>query len=338
MQFNKNKFKQKHKHSKYITIMFVPEAGTSKVRSIKVGRWIFYTLGVSGLCIAGTLTISSLKISASHNTISTINAELKTKEAINSELALEKNKIEDSLENEKSTYQQELNNLENKAKEIEKKLEELEKTKDEIYNKISSKNAPVTVPTNNIQSAIGGPANDVPSNMSKSKQLEISFDSLTYSLSNVQSDFAQLSKQVDIAVPYFEAYPSILPVTGRITSSIGSRANPFTFDNSEYHSGLDIKADMYTDVKATGSGTVTFAGYKGSYGNLVIIDHGYGLETRYGHNSSLLVNVGDKVKRGDIIAKSGSTGRSTGPHVHYEVRLNNEVQNPFDYVDNSNTY
>lgn len=333
MQLNKNNLSRKHKHSKYVTIMFVPEAGTSKVRSVRVGRWVWYTLGISGVCIAATLTLSSLKLSTFDNIINNISNELKTKEQITSELITEKGKIENTLKSEKQNYQTELEELEEKTKDIQNKLEELEKIKEDIYNKISSKNSPVTIPNDENSIAMGGPATDVPANMTKSKQLEITLDSISYSVDEISSDFLELSKQVDIALPYFEAYPSALPVSGRITSSVGSRSNPFTFASSEYHSGLDIKADMYTDVKATGSGVVTYAGYNGSYGNLVIIDHGYGLETRYGHNSSLLVNVGDHVKRGDIIAKSGSTGRSTGPHVHYEVRLNNEVQNPFDYIE-----
>lgn len=333
MQLKKNTTRKKHSQSKYVTIMIVPEAGTSKVRSIKVGRWVWYSTGIGGIVIATALAVSSLKISAFDNILSSINKELQTKEAINSKLASETNKIKNSFESEKNNYEAELQELEKKAEEAQKKLEELEKIKQDIYNKISSKNAPISLPSDLSETAMGGPSMNLPETNSESKYVNALYDSVTYSLDRATAEFSELSKQVDIAIPYFEAYPSIFPVSGKFTSMVGFRSNPFSYSNTEYHSGLDIKADMYTDVKATGAGVVKFAGYQGSYGNLVIVDHGYGIETRYGHNSSLLVKVGDRVKRGDVIAKSGSTGRSTGPHVHYEIRLNNEVQNPFDYVE-----
>lgn len=333
MQLKKNNLRKKHNQSKYVTVMIVPEMATSKVRSIKIGRWVWCTAGLAGVVVMATLIVSTLKISAFDAIVSNINNELQTKEKINSELAFEKNKIKNSLESEKTSYESELQQLEEKAQEIQQKIEELEKTKQDIYNRISSKDAPITIPTNNDETAMGGPALSLPETSSESEYVNAVFDSLTYTLDNIYSEFNELSNQVDLAAPYFEAYPSILPVEGKFTSTVGFRSNPFTYSNTEYHSGLDIKTDMYTDVKATGAGVVKFAGYQGSYGNLVIIDHGYGLETRYGHNSSILVKVGDKVKRGDIVAKSGSTGRSTGPHVHYEIRLNNEVKNPFDYVE-----
>lgn len=333
MELKKNNSHKKHKQSKYVTIMVVPEMATSKVRSVKIGRWVWYTSGLAGIIIIASLAISTFKISAFDNIISNINYELQTKEKINSELAFEKDKIKDSFESEKTSYEQQLQQLEQKAQQIQQKIEELEKIKEDIYNKISSKNAPVTISENDNEMAMGGPSISLPETSNESEYVNAVFDSLTYTVDNIYSQFDEISSQVNSVASYFEAYPSILPVEGRFTSMVGFRTNPFTYSSTEYHSGLDIKADMYTDVKATGAGVIKFAGYQGSYGNLVIIDHGYGLETRYGHNSSILVKVGDTVKRGDIIAKSGSTGRSSGPHVHYEIRLNNEVKNPFDYVE-----
>ena len=127
-------------------------------------------------------------------------------------------------------------------------------------------------------------------------------------------------------------YPTgnyIWPVYGRITSRFGYRS---IFGSYSYHSGLDIAVPYGTSVKASDGGTVTFAGYKGSYGYLVIITHGNGEQTYYGHNSSLLVSAGDKVYQGQTIAKAGSTGRSTGPHLHFEVRVNGQRTNPRGYL------
>ena len=98
------------------------------------------------------------------------------------------------------------------------------------------------------------------------------------------------------------------------------------------HQGIDLACSVGTSVYAADGGTVTRAGYSGAYGNLVVIDHQNGQETRYAHNSKLLVKVGDKVYQGQEIAKSGSTGRSTGPHLHFEIRFNGEPRNPLNYL------
>jgi len=119
------------------------------------------------------------------------------------------------------------------------------------------------------------------------------------------------------------------PISGRITSSFGYR---YIFGSTSYHSGIDIKASYGAAIVAADGGTVTFAGSKGSYGNLVIIDHGNGIQTYYGHNSSFAVSAGDKVYKGQTIAYAGSTGRSTGPHCHFEIRINGRSVNPLSYL------
>ncbi len=115
----------------------------------------------------------------------------------------------------------------------------------------------------------------------------------------------------------------------RINSYFGGRK---IFGSSNYHSGLDIHATYGESIKAADGGTVTFAGRQGSYGNLVIITHDNGIKTYYAHNSSLLVSVGDKVYQGQAIAKAGSTGRSTGVHCHFEVRVRGTAVNPLNYL------
>ena len=127
------------------------------------------------------------------------------------------------------------------------------------------------------------------------------------------------------------ATPSIWPAAGWLTSSMGSRGDPFT-GAPDFHPGLDISADRGSPVHATADGTVTFAGGSGAYGNLVTIDHGFGLETRYGHLSRVDVAAGGTVKRGDLVGAVGATGRATGPHLHYEVRVNDRLLNPLQFL------
>lgn len=127
--------------------------------------------------------------------------------------------------------------------------------------------------------------------------------------------------------------PSIRPTTGWVSSSFGYRRSPFT-GRKEFHPALDIANREGTPIVAPADGIVRFTGKKGLLGRLVVIDHGHGMVTRYGHLSEPLVKKGEKVKRGDVVAKMGNTGRSTGPHVHYEIRLNGVPVNPSNYIIN----
>lgn len=120
----------------------------------------------------------------------------------------------------------------------------------------------------------------------------------------------------------------IRPVSGTITARYGERSSV----RSSAHTGLDIATSYGTPIKAAASGTVSFAGRKGSLGNLIIVDHGNGVQTYYAHCSSLVASVGTKVSQGQVIAKVGSTGNSTGNHLHLEVRINGKAYNPVYYV------
>lgn len=126
--------------------------------------------------------------------------------------------------------------------------------------------------------------------------------------------------------------PSIWPVVGKLESGFGGRRNPFGGSSYEFHSGQDIDAQTGDPVVAGASGNVTFAGWQNGYGQLVVIDHGGGLTTRYGHLSHIDVSQAQTIARGQFIGRVGSTGRSTGPHLHYEIRINDEPVNPLQYL------
>jgi murein DD-endopeptidase MepM/ murein hydrolase activator NlpD len=130
--------------------------------------------------------------------------------------------------------------------------------------------------------------------------------------------------------------PSVWPVGGSgghpwVTSDFGSRLDPYTSERV-MHAGLDIAGPHGKEIIAPSDGTVVFAGLEGGYGNVLVIDHGYGIKTRYGHLSLIKVKPGEHVKRGDEVAAMGNTGRSTGPHLHYEVRVNGIAQNPRKFI------
>ncbi|NNE42806.1 MAG: peptidoglycan DD-metalloendopeptidase family protein [Gemmatimonadetes bacterium] len=147
-----------------------------------------------------------------------------------------------------------------------------------------------------------------------------------------QANFQEMIETLEESRSRLERIPSISPVaTGAFSSGYGNRVDPFT-KRTTMHRGVDFSAWTGTPVYATADGTVTKAGRQGTLGLLVEIDHGGGIETRYGHNSRVLVKVGQSVKRGDKIAEVGSTGRSTSPHCHYEVRVDGHHVNPWRYI------
>lgn len=127
--------------------------------------------------------------------------------------------------------------------------------------------------------------------------------------------------------------PSILPVQGEIASRFGYRKNPFGGWSKEFHDGVDFACDYGTPVVATADGVVTFSGWDGVYGRKVELDHGNGIVTFYGHNSKLSVEVGQKVKKGEVIAYSGNTGRSTGAHLHYGAYVNGKSTDPLLFTN-----
>lgn len=176
---------------------------------------------------------------------------------------------------------------------------------------------------------------------------EASAPDMSAEISAIGSDFVSLSESIaaqkklinDSLGPiksqlaYLMAKPSIMPVSAPITAGFGYRKNPFTSRGSEFHKGTDFAASHGQKVVATGDGIVMFSGWNSGYGRMVVISHGYGLSTLYAHNSKLLVKQGDKVKKGQAISQAGNTGRSTGTHVHYEVKLNGKNVNPSKYFN-----
>ncbi len=148
-------------------------------------------------------------------------------------------------------------------------------------------------------------------------------------LVNMQSLMKSLVEQQDMLA----SRPSINPTKGWTTSNFGTRISPFT-GRKTFHSGVDIAASNGTPIIAPANATVVFAGRKGSYGNVISLDHGNGVVTMYAHVSDMYVRVGQHLKRGDRIASVGNTGRSTGPHLHYEVKVNGIYVDPRQYILN----
>ncbi len=146
-----------------------------------------------------------------------------------------------------------------------------------------------------------------------------------------ERELAEISSFLENNRLRLSSIPSIWPVKGWISSSFGYRLSPFTGER-RFHEGLDISAPRLTPILAPSEGVVTYRGERSGYGKVLVIDHGFNISTRYAHLSEFFVKVGDRIKRGQKIGSVGNTGRSTGPHLHYEVRVHNIPQNPMRFI------
>lgn len=294
--------------AKRINIMVIPETGT-KPKSYRVSTFLikFTCFGVLGIFIVAGLL--GWQYSSSRRKISQL-------EIIQQKHFAQQARI--------STFAADIKNLRRRMDKLQKS-----NNKFRVIAGLSQNDDPQYL------SGIGG--EDVDDSFS--------FDPETRIINKIHNNIRQLDIQIGIEQNSLKeledtvrkkksllaSTPTIWPARGWLTSGFGYRRSPFT-NKREMHKGLDIATYFGSPVYATADGVVIFAKRNGSLGKTVKIDHGYGYITRYGHNSTVLVKVGDHVKRGQMIAKVGSTGRSTGPHLHYEVLLNNIAVNPYNHI------
>ena len=183
-----------------------------------------------------------------------------------------------------------------------------------------------------VEPAVGGPADSILENQPDSTDLVASLNDLSTQLDNRAQQLDLLENMLMNQNLNEEVMPAGKPIIKGWTSSFfGMRTDPFT-GHKAHHKGVDFAGKLGSDIVSVGSGVVTWAGRRYGYGLLVEINHGNGYATRYGHAQKVLVKVGDTVKKGQALALMGSTGRSTGPHVHFEVWRNGEAVDPMEYI------
>jgi murein DD-endopeptidase MepM/ murein hydrolase activator NlpD len=188
---------------------------------------------------------------------------------------------------------------------------------------------------------VGGPSpSDIREKLNSGKDEKGLIQQMRTDVERLQSEaisreesLSELEKLLHTKKEMLTHTPSVWPVMGWVTSGFGFRTNPFT-GLTQMHEGLDISNRVGTPVVATAEGIISDTGNDWVHGKILVISHGFGMTTRYSHLSKVMVRVGQKVKRGDKVAEVGTTGRTTGPHLHYEVRLNGIPVNPMRYVLN----
>jgi murein DD-endopeptidase MepM/ murein hydrolase activator NlpD len=287
---------------KRFTILIIPE-GSHRVRrfALKVSalKWSAAGVAVCALMVAG-LVLFALRANFDRNEF-------------------------DRLREEARLHQQEMGQLVAKLEIMRKELVVMAQNdaKVRVMTKLAK-------PQGDALGGVGGPAvDDEPAGGLASLQRQI--DDLRREVDMRRVSQEELQGFLNDQRSLLGARPTGWPSKGWVTSSFGVRRDPFD-GVRRMHEGMDIAARTGAPVMATAAGIVREVGNEPGYGKLVVIDHGYGFSTAYGHNSRLLVKVGQRVKRGDLIAAAGNTGRSSGPHVHYEVRLNGVPVNPQKYL------
>jgi murein DD-endopeptidase MepM/ murein hydrolase activator NlpD len=236
----------------------------------------------------------------------------------------------DKLQTENIDLKVQKKNLEVATRKLGEKISNLESTSQKIQTLIENDNQTKTGKLNTP--AVGGSREDYPTlELLRSANLQESVDLLKDRTADMESHLSLLEQVAQQRVSRLLHTPNIWPIRGAITSHYGSRSDPFNGE-AEMHLGIDISALYNAQIHAPADGVVLYSERKAAYGNLLIIDHGNGLTTRYGHLSRSLVKVGQRVKRGDVVALVGTTGRSTAPHLHYEVRRNDRPVNPRTFL------
>jgi murein DD-endopeptidase MepM/ murein hydrolase activator NlpD len=290
--------------NKNYTILLIPE-GSHKVRRYMIGRKWLYSVTATFACVfllGGFLLFDYFRTNVDRS-------------------ELKRLRVQNQLQH------NELREFANRLEDVRKEMVILAQNdaKMRALAKISSPTGAVE----NIQVGIGGPVESAPD--SDMSDLQQQIDQIRASIDLRRESQEEVSGFLTEQSSLLSSKPGGWPSRGWVTSNFGIRNSPFS-NQRTMHEGIDIAARVGTPVYSTAAGIVSRANVENGYGKLVVIDHGYGYKTYYGHNSKLMVKVGQRVKRGDLIASSGNTGSSTGPHVHYEVRLNGVPLNPRKFM------
>jgi murein DD-endopeptidase MepM/ murein hydrolase activator NlpD len=248
------------------------------------------------------------------------------------------------LEQEKAQLVAKIGSLEGNLKRIEKFTEKLEASIGVESGKLNKGVGPITEQEN--LGEFLNRVNNLPKLSSRSlardwragkfdeafyEKMGLKLDELAEFAINLEERVNEVYEANEDRISFWASTPSLWPTQGWITSGFGYRLSPWG-EGVKMHKGIDIASPYGSAVFAPSDGTVVYSGYKGGYGNTVIIDHGYGISTLYGHNSELFVHEGDKINRGMKISSVGNTGSSTGPHLHYEVHVDGIPTDPSKYI------
>lgn len=287
---------------RYSTIIFVPHA-RAKFRKLKVSHRLLFSivsLVTSSLCLSTFFSVQYFTSLSQTHEVSKLRRENKELQTANEQFG----KSVESLRNQ-------LRTVEDRTRKL-------------------AIIAGITTLDEASQGGTGGVRND---EMSVNPYRD-DVDKMSFRSNNLNKDLSLLEQKFMAQSRLLSSTPSIAPVRGILTDGFGGRSDPFTREPGQ-HNAIDISSAIGQAVRSPADGIVVKAEWANGYGNVIYISHGYGYSTRYGHLKAFAARPGERVKRGDVIGYVGSTGRSTGPHLHYEVRINNNPVNPLEYILNA---
>jgi len=288
---------------RYSTIIFVPHA-RAKFRKLKVSHRLLFSLislVTSSLCLSTFFSVQYFTSLSQTHELSKLRRENKELQTANEQFG----KSVESLRNQLSTVEDRTRKL--------------------------AIIAGITTLDETSQGGSGGVRNTDDLNANPYRD---DVDKMSFRSHSLTKDLSALEQKFTAQARLLSSTPSIAPVRGILTDGFGGRSDPFTGEAGQ-HNAVDISSAVGAPVRSPADGIVVKSEWANGYGNVIYISHGYGYSTRYGHLSSFAVRAGQRVKRGDVIGLVGSTGRSTGPHLHYEVRVNNNPVNPLEYILNA---
>ena len=288
--------------NKFYTLIVVPHAKARFRKfqvSVRLTRWVLAAVGVLALVLAGIL--------AHYTWIAVEVAELRRLKTENLALAT-------------------------KARAYEENASQLQAKVLTLQNLVTKLGVMAGVEQSLPDAQVGGVGGlSRVETTAPSVDIATSLQTLEHTVSTLTEKSSKLETIFQDQHQLLASTPSIWPVRGYLSERFGNRKDPFT-GLPDFHPGIDIATPRGTRVMAPAEGVVVFCGQKGGYGNAMVIDHGYGIVTRYAHLDGFNVRPGQRVRRGDVIAFTGNTGRSTAPHLHYEVWVYDQMRNPIQYI------
>lgn len=287
---------------RYSTIIFVPHA-RARFRKLRVSHRLLWSLAsvvTSSLCLSTFFSFQYFNSISQTHELSKLKRENRSLQGANEQFSK-------SVE----TLRGQLRNIEDKTRKL------------AIVAEIS-----------NLDDSTKGGVGGIRQSQELGSPYRDEVDTMSFRSRRLVSDLSILERKFAERSLVFSSTPSIAPVRGILTDGFGGRSDPFTGEPGN-HNAVDISSAVGQGVRAPADGVVAKAEWANGYGNVVYVSHGNGFSTRFGHLSAFNVKPGQRIRRGDVIGFVGSTGRSTGPHLHYEVRLNNNPVNPLAYILNA---
>lgn len=295
------------KNKKYYTLIIVPHSVDAPI-SIKVPVSLMQVIGVATLLIFSLLMIFGNEYFHMKNSMGEL----------------------ERLRTTVMTQREQLDYFAKETHELQERMRALEKIDTAIRDLLEFDSQAISLAARTV-SVTGISRGSSPTTNLATSMLTDSLSYVKDTINNQQESLIDLKESVEEYNARMAATPSILPTMGRITSPFGWRRSPTNERYSEFHKGVDFANSIGAPIFATGKGRVVFASTRGAYGRLVIINHGYGITTLYAHMSRIGVKEGQEVEKGQVIGYIGTSGRATGPHVHYEVHKKGVPVNPRDY-------